>query len=65
MDPLTILAAISASIDLTEKLLPLVGQLQSSGQITVAQQQAVLDAYNSLKAKADGQFSGPEWTPST
>lgn len=61
MNPLQILAAISASIDLAEKLLPLVDNLKASGQITTEQQQAILDKYHSLRDKADGQFSGPQW----
>lgn len=65
MDPLILLAAISASIDLTQKLLPMVDQLKASGQITPEQQKAVLDQYASLRARADGQFSGPQWRVST
>jgi len=61
MDPISILAAISASIDIAEKLLPLVSQLKADGQITADQQADILARFESLKAKADGQFSGPEW----
>lgn len=61
MDPITILAAANAGIALVEQLIPIIAQLKGSGLITVEQQQILLAKYNSLKDKADGQFSGPEW----
>lgn len=61
MDPLTILAVINGSLALTESLLPVLDQLVKSGQITAEQQAVILAKYNSLKARADGQFSGPQW----
>lgn len=53
--------AINAALTLIEELLPQAEALVQSGQITPAQQQTMLDKYNSLKAKADGQFSGSAW----
>jgi len=46
---------------LVESLLPLLDIFKASGEITAEQQQELLDKYNSLKNKADGQFAGPEW----
>ena len=61
MDPLTILNAVNAGLALVDALLPELQKLQLKGEISVEQQQAVLDRYSRLKARADGQFSGPEW----
>jgi hypothetical protein len=61
MDPITILALINGSINLIETALPAIQQAVNNGQISVEQQAQLLARYNSLKAKADGQFSGPEW----
>lgn len=61
MDPITIIAAANGGIQLVEALLPLIQQLAQKGDISVDQQAQLLARYNSLKAKADGQFSGPEW----
>jgi hypothetical protein len=65
MDPITTIAAVNAAITLAETLIPRVQELFRKGEITAEQQQEVLRRYNSLKAKADGQFSGPEWQEST
>jgi hypothetical protein len=61
MDPATILSLATVAIDLVEKLLPAIDQLRLKGNITAEQQQQVRARYESLKARADGQFSGPEW----
>lgn len=61
MDPITILSLLSGSLSLAEQLIPLVNDAVQKGQISVEDQAAVLAKYNSLKAKADGQFSGPAW----
>lgn len=53
--------AINAALTLVEELLPKITELASKGEITAGQQAEVLAKYNSLKARADGQFSGPEW----
>lgn len=56
-----VLTLIDVGLALVEKLLPTLSSLKLSGEITAEQQQAVLDKFNSLRAKADGQFGGPEW----
>lgn len=61
MDPLTILNAVNAGLALVDALLPELQKLQLKGEITVEQQEQVLARYHSLRARADGQFSGPEW----
>jgi|GEM_PF-2748735 len=61
MDPLTAIAALNASITLTQTLLPVIAQMKNDGQITAEQQAELLAKYNSLRAQADGQFSGPQW----
>ena len=64
MEPLTLIAAISAALALAKELIPQLGNLVSSGEITKEQQQKLLDEYNSLKERADGQFQGEEWEKS-
>ena len=61
MNALGIIAAINAGLALVESLLPLLDIFKASGEITAEQQQELLNKYNSLKNKADGQFAGPEW----
>jgi hypothetical protein len=61
MDPITILALVNGSISLIETALPAIQQAVQKGDITPTQQSELLARYNSLKAKADGQFQGPEW----
>lgn len=62
MDPITIIAATNAALALAETLIPKIREMANSGEITPEDQLAVLSRYRSLKAQADGQFSGPEWT---
>ncbi len=52
---------VNASLTLLQELIPTLAQAKADGKITPEQQAEVLASYNSLKAKADGQFSGPEW----
>jgi hypothetical protein len=61
MDPLTTISAVNAGLALVEALLPEITRLRLKGEITVEEQREVLRRYNSLKARADGQFKGPEW----
>ena len=61
MDPATVISLATVAIDLVEKLLPAIEQLRLRGEITAEQQQQVLSRYQSLRTRADGQFSGPEW----
>ena len=61
MDPATIISLATVAIDLVEKLLPAIEQLRAKGEITPEQQQELMDRYQSLKARADGQFSGAHW----
>ena len=61
MGPQEILTATNAAITLIEALLPSITALVQKGEITPAQQTALMAKYQSLKTKADGQFAGPEW----
>lgn len=61
MDPATILNLTLASISLAEQLMPVIEQLRLSGEITAEQQAEVRRRYESLKARADGQFQGAHW----
>ena len=65
MAPLIVFNAINAGLALVEAMLPVLQKLQLSGEISVEQQKAVRAKYLSLRARADGQFSGPEWMPSS
>ena len=55
------LIVINAALTLIEELLPKLNHLKAAGEITAAQQAELLAKYESLKTRADGQFSGPEW----
>jgi hypothetical protein len=52
---------LNAALTLVEELLPKLSELKANGEISAEQQAALLAKYNSLKARADGQFAGPEW----
>jgi hypothetical protein len=55
------LIAIQAALKLVDALLPTLTELVRKGELTVEQQAAVRAQYESLKAKADGQFTGTHW----
>jgi hypothetical protein len=61
MDPVTAINLAVTGLNLVEQLLPVIEQMRLSGDITAAQQAEVRARYESLKARADGQFNGPEW----
>lgn len=54
-----IIAIIDGLISMIEKLAPMVQQLASKGEVTVEQQQALMQRMEDLN-KLD-LFSGPEW----
>lgn len=60
-EPVTLIAAISAGIALLKELIPQLQDLVSRGDISAEDQQKLMDEYESLKKRADGQFTGPEW----
>ena len=59
------LALISAGLALLETLIPKIGQLFTSGQITAEEQAAVRARYLALRGLGDAAFTGPEWDVST
>ncbi len=61
MNPATIIALLNAAMSMTEELLPLVTEAAQKGEISPEQQAKVLARYQSLKNRAEGQFSGLEW----
>lgn len=63
MDPATAISLFSVGASLVERMIPIIRDLHLKGQINAAQQQQVLDRYQSLKTRADGQFTGPQWEP--
>lgn len=65
MDPITALALANAGLALMEQLIPQIQEAAHRGDITVEQQAEVRRRYLSLKARAEGQFAGPEWSLST
>lgn len=65
MDPILLIAAIRAAISLGTDLAPTFEAMVSKGQITVEQQAAALAAYEELKARDHGEFTGPEWQVAT
>ena len=65
MNPALIIPLTSAAIDLVEKLVLIVQEARSKGEITDEEQQALLDRIDSLRARAGGEFQGEHWVPST
>jgi hypothetical protein len=61
MDPITAIAAVSAALSLVESLIPKIAEWTKQGDISPEQQAELLAKYNSLRSRADGQFTGPEW----
>lgn len=61
MNPIAIVQLVNALFSMTEELLPQLSKMSKDGQITPEQQAKLIARYNSLKTRADGQFSGPEW----
>lgn len=59
--PPSLLLALGA-LQLARQAIPVVQDLFKKGLITAAQQQKVLDEYNSLKDSVEGDaFTGPGW----
>lgn len=61
MDPITIITAFTAALTLAESLVPKIKEMFSNEEITVEQQKELLDRFNSLKERANSEFTGPEW----
>lgn len=59
MDPVTILQLADLLLTGVEKLAPRIGQLVQSGDITAAQQSALLDRI--AKIQSGEAFSGANW----
>lgn len=55
------ITAANAALALAEALIPKIRELARRGEITTEQQTELLRRVESLKAKAAGEFSGPEW----
>jgi len=55
------LIAFNAALALAESLLPIIDNLAARGEISVEKQAEARQRYLSLRAKADGQFTGPQW----
>jgi hypothetical protein len=51
----------NAALSLVEQLIPVIADKVRKGEVPAADQQELLAKFDSLKAKRDGQFSGPEW----
>jgi len=61
MTPANTVLVVTSALTLVEQLLPKITELASRGEISAEQQAEVRARYESLKVKAAGQFSGPEW----
>lgn len=57
----TYLQAALAAMTLIEELLPIIGDRVKSGTVTAAAQAELLNKFESLKARANGEFEGPHW----
>ena len=56
-----ILLAFNAALALAEKLMPLLTEAFARGEMSVAEQQAARDRYQSMRAAGDAAFTGPQW----
>lgn len=61
MNAQIIMALIDGALSLIERLQPTVKQLFSSGEITIAEQEALQARI--LALSQDNAFEGPEWKP--
>lgn len=57
----TVISTALALIDLVDRMLPVIQGLHLAGDVSVEEQQKVLDAYNALRTKGDAAFSDPAW----
>lgn len=51
----------SAALQLVRQLIPAIQARLKAGNVTVEEQQALMNEYLALKELADGLFEGPEW----
>lgn len=61
MQAASIVLLTNAALALLERSLPVVDELMKEGHVTPAEQSELLARFESLKTKADGQFSAPHW----
>jgi outer membrane protein TolC len=61
MDPITVLALASAAMKLVKEAIPAIRDAFANGEISEADQAKVRAEYDSLRAQAGGEFTGPEW----
>lgn len=59
METTAIIAAVDAAITIIEKLAPSLKAAFSKGEISVEDQQVLMDRLNKLRGKT--AFTGPEW----
>jgi hypothetical protein len=64
MDPATAISLLTAGASIVEKMIPIIRDLKLKGQITAKEQARILAKIESLRTRAAGQFSGPEWAKS-
>lgn len=55
------LALALALMDLLEELVPMIGERVKSGTVSAEDQANVLNKFESLKARAGGEFGGDHW----
>jgi hypothetical protein len=61
MDPITALNAVNAALALAEALAPKIKEWTQSGEISKEQQATLQARLASLRTRAGGEFTGPEW----
>ena len=59
-----LIALINAALAVLKITIPQLKDFVSRGEVSVDDQKKVKDEYESLKARADGQFTGPQWEKS-
>lgn len=64
MDPITIITMVSAALSFAKEAIPQIQEWVNNGEISKEDQEKLLAEYKSLKDRANGEFSGPEWESS-
>lgn len=56
-----ILLLVNAALEFLKLAMPKIAEMTRSGEISIADQEKVLNDWRDLKENLDERFSGPEW----
>lgn len=61
MDPITVLALVSAAVKLGKEVIPQIRDAFANGEIPDDKQAEVRAQYESLRQQLGGEYQGPQW----